>query len=792
MLKHKMLRDILQNKSQFITIFLMILIGVMVYVGIESYMDGMTNAADKFYKENNVQDLNILGENFTSDDLDKVKSLDNVNDAERKLVVTGIDGDDKDKTYLISFIESNNISKFYVFDGEEFDVNKKGVWVDNFYAKENNLHVGDTLKIKYDTFTLEEKILGLINVPDHIYDVKDESELIPNRKVFGFVYLSSNEIPEEYIKSMAMRKLNIDNEEVFNTYVPDFDYKKYIPYNYVMVDVNSKDNVNSVKNDIENNVKSALAIVKIEDTASYLMYQGEIDEGASYVGIFSGLFLFIALLSVITTMTRVVKKQKIQIGTLKALGFKKSKILLHYVGYGFFVSLLASICGILLGRYFIGAVFLGLEMSFFEVPNGVPIINNSSYVVAALVIIVVSFITYLTCYKSLRKNPAETLRTELPKVKNGSLNITTKGIFKKLSFSSKWNLRDVIRNKFRTITGAVGIVGCCTLIVCAFGMLNSMNHFVKLQFDDLYNFDYKLTLKSDIKSEELKNLENEYGNATSETLGIEIKDANGERKANTIFVTDAKDMVRFQNKKDQFINIDSKDGIYVTSKLAETEGYKIGDKISWHIYGDQTYYESEIVGFNKDPQNQNLTMTREYMESLNLSYQPDSLYTNSNLKDIKDIKGVEVVQDIASLKTSMESMLSMMKTMITLIICFAILLGAVIIYNMGILSYSEKQYQFATLKVLGFKDKRIKKIFIEQNIWIAFASIIIGLPSGYFLTSWLFKKCLDDNFDFNVHINISTYLIATIGTFLVAYLVSKLLAKKINKIDMVSSLKGNE
>lgn len=792
MLKHKMLRDILQNKSQFITIFLMILIGVMVYVGIESYMDGMTNAADKFYKENNVQDLNILGENFTSDDLDKVKSLDNVNDAERKLVVTGIDGDDKDKTYLISFIESNNISKFYVFDGEEFDVNKKGVWVDNFYAKENNLHVGDTLKIKYDTFILEEKILGLINVPDHIYDVKDESELIPNRKVFGFVYLSSNEIPEEYIKSMAMRKLNIDNEEVFNTYVPDFDYKKYIPYNYVMVDVNSKENVNSVKNDIEDNVKSALAIVKIEDTASYLMYQGEIDEGASYVGIFSGLFLFIALLSVITTMTRVVKKQKMQIGTLKALGFKKSKILLHYVGYGFFVSLLASICGILLGRYFIGAVFLGLEMSFFEVPNGVPIINNSSYVVATLVIIVVSFITYLTCYKSLRKNPAETLRTELPKVKNGSLNITTKGIFKKLSFSSKWNLRDVIRNKFRTITGVFGIVGCCTLIVCAFGMINSMNHFVKLQFDDLYNFDYKLTLKSDIKSEELENLENEYGNATSETLGIEIKDSNGERKANTIFVTDAKDLVRFQNKKDQFINIDSKDGIYVTSKLAETEGYKIGDKISWHIYGDQTYYESEIVGFNKDPQNQNLTMTREYMESLNLSYQPDSLYTNSNLKDIKDIKGVEVVQDIASLKTSMESMLSMMKTMITLIICFAILLGAVIIYNMGILSYSEKQYQFATLKVLGFKDKRIKKIFIEQNIWIAFASIIIGLPSGYFLTSWLFKKCLDDNFDFNVHINISTYLIATIGTFLVAYLVSKLLAKKINKIDMVSSLKWNE
>ena len=140
----------------------------------------------------------------------------------------------------------------------------------------------------------------------------------------------------------------------------------------------------------------------------------------------------------------------------------------------------------------------------------------------------------------------------------------------------------------------------------------------------------------------------------------------------------------------------------------------------------------------------------------------------------------------------MQSMLSMMRQMIILIIVFAIILGAIIIYNMGILSYSEKQYQFATLKVLGFNDKKIKQIFIKQNNWITVISILIGLPSGYYLTSWLFKACLDDNFDFGVHINISTYIIASIGTFIVSYLVSKLLAKKVSKIDMVSSLKGNE
>lgn len=789
MLRKKMLRDILQNKSQFLTIFLMVLIGVMVYVGIEAYMDGMISAGDKFYTEYNLQDLNVIGNGFSEKDLEDIKKLENINNAERKLVINATDADDKDKSYLVSFIETNEISKFYVFDGEKFDSNKKGVWIDKFYADKNNLKVGDTIRIKYDTFTLEEKILGLVNIPDHVYDIKNESDLVPDRNVFGIAYLSYKEIPDDYIKSLYIKQ----REAYHLDYTLDnFNCLEHIPYNYVMVDVDNKKNIDSVKDDIENNISSALAIVNIEDTTSYTMYQGEIDEGGAYVGIFSGLFLFIALLSVITTMNRVIKKQKLQIGTLKALGFKDSKITLHYISYAFFVSLLGAIVGIVLGRYFIGSVFIGLEMSFFEVPNGVPIVKIGSYLMALCVVLGVSFIAYLTCRRELKKRPADALRNEIPSVKVGSLNITTKGIFKHLGFSTKWNLRDIIRNKFRTITGVIGIVGCCTLIVCAFGMLNSMNHFVKLQFEDLYNFSYKLGFNESISEEEIDELKDKCGNSTSETLGVEVKDKAGKRIAHTIFVDDSSNLVRFLNDKDKFIKLDSDEGVYITYKMASNEGYKIGDTIKWHIYGDKTYYKTKIVGFYKDPQSQNLTMTRSYMESLGLKYKADSLYTNINMKKVKDIKNVESIQDISALRSGMESMLSMTKTMISLITMFAILLGMVIIYNMGILSYNEKQYQFATLKVLGFSDKKIKNVFIEQNIWITALSIIIGLPSGYYLVAWLFKACLDDNFDFGVHINISTYILATVLTFTVSYLVSLYLARKVKTIDMVSSLKGNE
>ena len=111
---------------------------------------------------------------------------------------------------------------------------------------------------------------------------------------------------------------------------------------------------------------------------------------------------------------------------------------------------------------------------------------------------------------------------------------------------------------------------------------------------------------------------------------------------------------------------------------------------------------------------------------------------------------------------------------------------------MSTLSFSEKEYQFATLKVLGFSDNKIKKIFILQNKIISILSIIIGLPTGYMLTSYLFKACLDENYDFGVHIEVWTYVLAALVTYIVSYLVSRYLSRKVNTIDMVSSLKSNE
>ena len=134
MLARKMFRDIRFNLSQFITIFLMVFIGIMAYSGIRSYMYGMTKTADIFYEEQNLQDLEAIAPNFSDKDLEKVRKMEHVKNAERRLTIVGNMDSKKDITFQMNFIERNNISKFYVVDGEDFGKDKKGLWLDEYFA----------------------------------------------------------------------------------------------------------------------------------------------------------------------------------------------------------------------------------------------------------------------------------------------------------------------------------------------------------------------------------------------------------------------------------------------------------------------------------------------------------------------------------------------------------------------------------------------------------------------------------------------------------------------------------
>ena len=799
MLNRKLFRDICLNKSQFVTIFLMVFLGVFAYAGIHSYMDGMKKSGEDYYINNNLQDIWLAGENFSNDDLENIKSLDNINDAERKLTINTTLDEKDEITIEANFIETNNISKFYILEGEDFDINKDGVWLDSYFAKCNNIQVGDEITFKYQKYKITEKVKGLINSPDHVYAVKDETEIFPDHNKFGYLYLSINEFPKDYIyngirdnilKENQMIDVSSLSNEDLKKMIPDFNIKDYYVFNNVIVDIKDEAKLDETKADIENNIESAIAVTDRNSSSSFVSYNSEIEEGNTYSGVFTFLFLFIAILSVVTTMNRFVTRQRTQIGTLKALGFKNRKIKLHYISYGFFISLFASVLGLILGNFILGKYFINMEMSYFEVPVYNTEILPVVYILAIAVVLIVTLVTYLSCRTVLKEPAAESLRVQIPKVKKLKFDLTTKSIFKNTSLSTRWNLRDIARSKGRTIMAIVGIVGCTMLLVCAFGMLDTMNGYLDWQFNKLNNFDYKLTLENDYTDEQFDSLISKYGNETSESLGVEIK-IGDTKEAKSLTVNDAKDYLKYTNHNKEYMDL-SDDGVYITEKLASKLDLDIGDEIVWHIFGDEDWYTSKIIGLNRDPQNQQLNMTRKYFESLGLSYKADSLYTNEDLSKTQEIEGVNVIQSIDSLQKGMESMLGTMKTVVVMLIVISAVLGIVIIYNLGILSFNEKQYQFATLKVLGFKSKQIKKIFIKQNIWITIIAIVLGLPLGYLMTSYVFYSALGDNYDFSATINILSYMYALVGTFLVSLVVNSRLVKKVETIDMVTSLKGNE
>ncbi|MFR0922766.1 MAG: ABC transporter permease [Clostridia bacterium] len=761
-LSKKRLRDIRQNKMQFFNIFIMVFLGVFVFAGIHAYMDGMEKSADKYYEINNFQDIWLSGENFSNEDLEKVKNTENVKDAERLLTIK-TELENKDGVTLdTNFIESNNISKMYVVDGEKFSKEKKGVWFDSYLAKNLDLKVGDEITVTYQNMKITEKIIGLVNTPDYVYFVKDDTEIFPTHKNYGFIYLSINELPQ---------------------WMPQI-------FNQIIVDVDNIDKTQETKADLENNIKSAIAVTDRESSVSYKGYNSEIEEGTTYSGVFTFLFLFIAVLSVTTTMNRFVKKQRTQIGTLKALGFKNRKIINHYVGYGFIISLAASLVGLLAGRFILGGFFLNMEMSYFEVPVYNTVLIPVVYILAIAVVVLITLVTYLSCRSILKESAVNALRLEIPKVKNTKFDLTTKGIFKKASISTRWNLRDVGRNKGRSLMAIVGIIGCTMLMLCAFGMMDTMKSYLSWEFDKISNFEYKLSLSNNYTNEQFTSIIEKYGNQTSESFGIEIK--NGDKKeTNTLTVNDAPDKLKYTNHSKEYIDLKD-DGIYITEKLSEKYDLKVGDEITWHIFGDDNWYTCKITGLNRDPQNQQLNMTRKYFESLGFTYRADVLYTDDDLSNTKTIDGVDTIQSIANLKQGMESMLETVQMMIVLLIVVSAILGFVIIYNLGILSFTEKQYQFATLKVLGFKDKQIKNIFVKQNLWLTVVGIVFGLPFGFLMLDYIFKSALGDNYDFNAYISLVSYLYATLGSLGVSVVVNKVLSRKVKSIDMVSSLKGNE
>ena len=631
------------------------------------------------------------------------------------------------------------------------------MWISDRYAEKNGIKKGDTISFVYGNAEITGKIKGFIKAAEQMICVRDKTQLMPDFSTHGYAYVS----PALYKNATGL---------------------DYYPQINVVSDLQ--------KDDFSEKVNAALGKTTIvltkEDTIAYSQAEGEVDEGKTMGSVLPALFLLIGLLTMVTTMHRLTAKEKTQIGTLKSLGFHDGKIAAHYTSFAFFVAIIGTALGIGLG-FLIARMIMnpnGMMGTYLDLPEWKLVIPGFCAAIIVAIVLILTLIGYLSVRKMLAGTAADALRPYTPKKVKPMLIEKTK-FFHKLSFGTRWNMRDIVRHKSRTAMSLIGIIGCTILILASLGMKDTMNSFLNIYYDNGLNYSSRIFFTETATDEQKREIINKYEGDFGGSVSVQV-----EGKTVSLDIYDiTRDKVRFVNDNDEKFTLGD-DGAYICMRIAEKFGLKKGDSFSVSPFGTDDVYHLVVAGLFRSV-SENIVITDKYAAKTGIPYVIDSVYTDVVKSDVLQSDAIKSVQSKQMIMDSFEVFLSMMDMMVYLLVGGALLLGIVVLYNLGTMSYTERYREMATLKVVGFRDKRIGKLLAEQNLVLSVIGIIIGVPLGALTLSYLLKV-LASEYEMKMAISVVSYLITAALTIGMSLLVSLLVARKNKKIDMVEALKGQE
>ncbi|MBQ2652020.1 MAG: ABC transporter permease [Methanobrevibacter sp.] len=756
MLKKKMLRDIRKHKTQFLSIFLMAFLGVFVFAGVGGESVGLEVNSNEYYNDTNLADGWIYSANLDDDFLDDVLSLSPTTQIERQLIIDSVADFSNDPEIALHFVENNTISMFYLVEGEPLDMNDSdGVWIDKSFADAVGLKVGDNITFEFNGIKIEKTIRGLGYSPEYVYHAS-KSSVIPDFSKLGFAYMSYKAFPMDDVPYNVLNVKFDGNASEYNDLLSDKLDGKYNSF------------------------------VERSQHTSVSQFSEEMNQHEMMAGIFPVVFILIAMLILLTTMTRIIAHQRTQIGILKACGFKDRSIMFHYISYGFWLVLAGSILGLIIGPMTLPNLFYPSMSSTYILPSWNPAWSMDFVYVALAMIIMSVAVSYYAVKSIFNENPADTIKPKVPKVSTSGI-MERLGFFKHLSFNARWNYRDAKRNKFRALMTIIGVIGCTALLISAFGMYDGMSDLKEWEFNQINHYDSKLTIDEEAGISEIDDVADEVGGDVIMESAIEIE-SGSVKKSGSLLVLNQTDLITPTDYDWNRIEI-ADDEVSISQKMADMLDVGVGDTIKWHIMGSDKWIEVTIDKIHADPTSQGLIMSLDKLEDLDLNYTPTSIVTAEHVdKNYSAIKATNSMKDMTS---SWDELTEAMWLLIYILIFFASLLAVVVLYNLGLLSFTEIEREIATLKVLGFKTGALRKLLLTQNLWFTAIGFILGIPIGYYILKIMWESS-GDSFYILPSISPMNLIITAIITFSLSILVNLLFSRKIKKLDMVESLKSGE
>ena len=556
-------------------------------------------------------------------------------------------------------------------------------------------------------------------------------------------------------------------------------------------------------------------ILDRQQNAGYVSYMQDTDRVANLAQVFPIVFFIVAALISLTSMTRMVEEQRVQIGTLKALGYNKLQIASKYIIYATLATVIGGLIGLVIGFSILPKVIADIYAMVYDVPD-VILEFNMTYATAGMLAAMLCTIgaTVISCYKTLKQKPATLMRPKAPKPGKRVLLERITFIWKRLNFTKKVTARNIFRYKKRFMMTIIGVGGCTALIIAGFGLRDAISSMIPSQYGKIDLYNISVTLKDEYKNEELENIDNILKNYeyTEDVLNVNVQSVTIDKNDNTQSIQ----LIVPQNVENlsNFIVLESRTdndekyvlddtGVIITEKLSKLLDIKVGDEIKI-LNSDDKECNVKVNAITENYIYHYIYMTPNLYNQLydtRIGY--NVVYVNTT--DMEELEEDELGEQILSNSDYISGVTFMSNTenifaevmnnmdlVVWILIISAGLLAFVVLYNLLNANITERIRELATIKVLGFYDKEVYDYISRETIILTVIGMLFGIGGGYFLTLYIIKTCEIDMLMFNPQITVWSYLFGVIITAVFAIIVNIITYFSLKKIDMIESLKSVE
>ena len=566
-------------------------------------------------------------------------------------------------------------------------------------------------------------------------------------------------------------------------------------------------------------------LAEIEDPKWYVYDRSNLPEHDGYgenadrmraIGkVFPVIFFLVAALISLTSMTRMVEEQRTQIGTMKAIGYSKWAIVSKYLSYALLATAGGSIIGVLIGEKVLPFIIIYAYGIMYQHIPEILVPYDWAYAIEASIAAVACtmFATVFSCYRELGEQPAALMRPPAPKIGKRVLLEYVGVIWKRLNFTWKSTIRNLMRYKKRFFMTIFGIGGCMALMLVGYGIRDSVFEIADIQYTEIQTYDGNLILKENLSEDEHQELTDslEQNQDIARFMDAYMKNLvltkDGHERETYVMVLgqpkDSEKYVHFHDRKTKEAYELSDDGAIISEKTAKLLNAKVGDTIS---IKDENEGNKEIVIQNicENYMGHYLYMTPKYYEKVygerpeynTVLFSVQDSYTRQQMEEAgekilerDEVLSLSYMKDI---EKRLNDMLKSLNLVIIVLIVSAGMLAFVVLYNLNTINIAERKRELATLRVLGFYNPEVAAYVYRENILLTLIGTIVGAGLGKILHLFIIETVEVPAAMFGRIINLPSYIYSFLFTILFSMIVNGVMYFKLRKIDMVESLKSIE